>query len=123
MGIVDKGVTYSYSVGFWGTLQHPEVLVVGVHPIEATKFLWLLHDRIEAGEAFRPGERYSEVCEGYDVTFLEIPSPHKPLNVAHKLYEGEFQALQLIFPDSEGRFPGEDGYKMDSQRIADGQWE
>src|SRR4051794_1833600 len=55
---------FAYTVGLWLTLRHPELVLVGrwqrAHATIAT-----VVRLIEAGHAFAPGDRSSEILEGY----------------------------------------------------------
>jgi len=52
---VDAEVPWTYTVGLRWELDHPELVVVGVDPVEAHHLLRDLVDRIEAGEILHEG--------------------------------------------------------------------
>jgi hypothetical protein len=106
----DPGVHFSYSVGFQEHDQ-PEVIVLGLPPDFAHAIIHSLYDKIVAGEKLEDGQRLDEVIEDYQVLLRAIPPGEAPVNVAKSYYEREVPALQVLWPDKEGRFPGEEGCK------------
>ncbi len=52
---VDAGVRWTYTVGLRWELDHPELIVVGLDPVEAHRLLRDLVDRIDAGEVLHEG--------------------------------------------------------------------
>jgi Domain of unknown function (DUF4262) len=111
---------FSYSVGFFLHNEHPELIVVGLPNETAHSILWTLYNRISAGERFQAGDSISGVIQGFDVRLRAMPADGRPLNVARSYFElDELPALQVIWPDEDGRFPGEEGCNENYERMQD----
>lgn len=67
---VDADVPWTYTAGLRWRHHHPELIVVGVDPIEAHRLLRDLVGRIEAGEVARPGALI--VLPDVEVTFGHV---------------------------------------------------
>lgn len=111
----EPGPAFGYTVGFWETWKHPEVLMVGL-PIKVMHHLaWDFAEGIKEGKSFRDGEEVDGMLQdGYRLRFRKIEPPFRPLNMARRFYAGDdFEAVQAVFPDMEHRFPWDDGYDLD----------
>ena len=105
-----EGPGFAYTVGLYHSFRHPELIVVGLPPEVAHNVLNI------AGEAIRRGMRYSEAVQTSDLfedracRFRRMPEGQYPNYLGWDLwfYDGPaFPALQLIWPDQEGRWPWE----------------
>jgi hypothetical protein len=67
---VDAAVPWTYTIGLRWRLDHPELIVVGVHPVDAHHLLHELVERIEDGAVLRPGELV--VLSDVEVTFGHV---------------------------------------------------
>lgn len=109
---VDPGPLFMYSIGFYNYSKHPEFIIVGLHPDQAHPMLHGLFERVRRGERFEDGQLDDGVLEGYNVRFKALPPAGRPLNVARNYFElDELPALQVLWPDSNGVFPDEDGFE------------
>jgi len=105
------GMPFIYSIGFYNYSNHPEMIIVGLDPNVGHTMLHTLFERVRSGERFEDGQRVSEVLDGYDVEFRAMPPAGRPLNAARSYFElEELPALQVMWPDAEGLFPGEPGF-------------
>jgi hypothetical protein len=101
---------FVYSIGFYEHDDHPEMLIAGVGHQVGHTILGGLYQRIADGERFEDGERSAGVLVGYDVLFRALPRDGRPANVARSYYGVNLlPVLQVVWPDADGRFPGEDG--------------
>lgn len=115
----DDTPPFAYSIGFQEH-DHPEVIVIGLTPVIAHQIIGGLYDRVAAGETFADGQRDSRVLDGYDVMFREMPPDGRPLNMARRYYGvDDLPALQIVWPDREGRFPDEEGFDPQYAGIQD----
>lgn len=122
---VDPGPPFLYSIGFQDH-GHPEVIVVGLPHEVMHGMVANFYKRVSEGELFRDGERVVDILHGYEVEMRTVPQPGRPLYQAMNYYCVEFiDALQVLWPDKEGFFPGEDGmdanmeYAQDIERVRD----
>jgi len=100
---------WSHTVGLTG-FGHPEVVVVGL-PFEAGEtYLNLVGEAVRAGARFTPGTRTTALTDAESpVVFLTVEDTTR-LAVLEQLY-GSVDALQLVWPDSAGALPWEDGHR------------
>jgi hypothetical protein len=100
---------WSYTVGLTG-LEHPEVIVVGL-PFEAAEtYLNLVGEAVRAGARFSPGVVTTALTDADSpVVFLQVADTSR-LAVAEQ-FSGSLEALQLVWPDSTGKLPWEEGHR------------
>ena len=100
---------WSHTVGLTG-LGHPEVIVVGL-PFEAgEKYLNLVGEAVRAGARFSPGAATTALTDADSpVVFLAVEDADR-LTVAEQFY-GSVDALQLVWPDSAGTLPWQEGHR------------
>ena len=100
---------YSHTAGLTA-FGHPEVIVVGL-PFEAGEtYLNLVGEAVRAGAAFGPGVVTTALTDADSpVVFLAVEDTAR-LAVVEQLY-GSVDALQLVWPDSTGTLPWEEGHR------------
>jgi hypothetical protein len=100
-----------YTVGLRQTYDHPEILIVGLAGDVPHGMARALVGAIADGASFGAGDRSDAILEGYDVTFSSVGPDvsRKWLPLAAWYYDDDsWEALQLLWPDRAGLFPGED---------------
>jgi hypothetical protein len=81
--------------------KHPNFqIVIGVSDVVAHKIFWELFRKVEKGTKFKPGKDYEGIIDGFPVRFFKVKET------------GE-EVLRVIFPDKDGRFPGDRGVNDD----------
>lgn len=110
--VPEKGDTpdYAYSVGLFRTYGHPEIIVLGLPPATLEEIVETLAESVGEGHQFTDSSRSADVLEGYDVLFRSVSSRSlaKYFSAAIEYYgESLFPAVQCIWPDRAGRYPGE----------------
>jgi hypothetical protein len=106
----EGGAPFTYTIGLVKTLEHPELIVYGLEHKQAHSILWSAIELIKTEEVkLEPGKRYARVIQDLDVEMRAGHPSGRPANAARRFYEGDVALVQLVLPDSEGRFPGEDG--------------
>ena len=101
---------FSFSVGITKTAAAPELIVIGLRQELAQTLINDYYQRVRAGEAFRAGERYAGFLEEFDVALERVAESFYEEYLGYNLgfYEGaNFEALQLIYPNTEGIWPWE----------------
>lgn len=111
----EEGPGFSFSVGFYYTLQQPEILIMGLKQEVAHDLLRIAYVQMRGGRSFKPFERYSDFAQGCDCAFAPIGIEHYREHLGYAMWfyrslPNPFPALQLIWPDKRGRFPWENGF-------------
>ncbi len=103
---------FTYTVGLGPSFGHPEVVLVGgwqhAHP-----FLNVVGDLVADGKRFRPGDTSSEVLDGYVVRFDPVAQSRREELLTWASWAARrrpFEALQLVLPDREARWPEDPQY-------------
>lgn len=77
-------------------------------------------DELRTGRRLRRGDRSVEVLDGSEVRFCGVPVPvrRQLMTYTDWLYDREpFDALQVIWPDTEDRWPWEEGSRGAYQPV------
>ncbi len=101
---------WAYTVGIERTLGHSELVMSGLPPETMQPILNNIGMLIRNGAYFIPGIQADNVLQNYQVAFRTVHySWYTSLfGVARRIYgHWEFQMLQVLYPDSAGRFPWE----------------
>lgn len=100
-------VMMSYSVGISETLDRPEIVVFGLPTEVGRNLINTLAGRWRDGEAVRVGVPIERLLEGFDAYVLPVPKgvTERRLFVANHLMDESYECVQLVWPDSAGRFP------------------
>ncbi len=101
---------YSYSIGIATSSRAPELIIVG---LSAKLSHWMINEynrRVRSGEQFLAGVLYLGFLEGFAVQFGPVAREYREefMRSACWLHGGsEFDALQLIWPNTSGVWPWE----------------
>lgn len=104
----ENAPSFSYTVGFKETLNHSEVIISGLNTKLMHQLLNDIGELIKKGNKFSSGDTSNEVVKGYPVKFLAVSESNvqEYFRAASAYYgEGQFQALQCLWPDKNGTFP------------------
>ena len=105
--------SYTYSVGLTSTYEHPELVIFGV-PFEiAMGILGDAAKRVRDGTLVcTDGGSDDRLVQGFPVVFRTVPADaiREHLRIADVLeHDAPLSALQIIWPDPNGKFPWENG--------------
>jgi hypothetical protein len=103
-----EGPGFQYSIGFFRSFKHPEVLIFGQQRNVMHGMLTRIADGIREGKQYAAGTEAEDILDGYRCVFRIVPSKLVPeyLGFANWFYDyKEFSVVQCIWPDREGRFP------------------
>lgn len=111
---------FAYTVGL--TVRDvPEFIVCGLAMPTAHTILNDLGERVRAGQRFTDGDVLSDVLRDYDVRLVAVSDTRERLRVANTLFGGAdgtaVRALQVVYPDVEGRWPWEAGSGVAGQPV------
>ena len=103
---------FSFTTGFWSSVQAPELIVFSLKSHTAHDVLWDVYRLIQQGMSPRVGERLSGIFENFDAVFLPVSKSVYPdyFGWSRWFYGGDdWPCLQLVWPDADGAFPWEPG--------------
>jgi len=110
----DEGPGFGFTVGLYYSYGHPELFVQGLDVETAHGIFWSAVRELErTGEALRDGDETHALLEGYPARLRAMPrSAYRPnLGTAMWFYKPiapeQFPALQVLWPDKAGKFPGD----------------
>ena len=115
----DVKPSFSYSVGFWKTLNSPEVIIFGLPGKLMHSMLWEMFRQIRDGAQLEDGRRWSNLIEGFDCISHKV----HPDNMQREYFNSALwywgdpeergaalEAYQLVWPGSkDGLFPWQVG--------------
>jgi len=110
----DEGPGYSFTVGLWHSFEQPEIVVFGLDQDIAHDVLNAIADEAAEERKYLADTRHDDVLIGYPVRFLGVPKQRHDdvLGAAVWAYDGaDFPAVQLVWPDKQGRWPWEPGVR------------
>ena len=103
-----EGPGFQYSIGFFRSFKHPEVLIFGQQSKVMHGMLTRIADGIREGKRYAAGSEAEDILDGYRCVFRRVPIElvREYLGHAQWYYDyDEFPALQCIWPDRGGRYP------------------
>ena len=71
----EGGPGWSYSVGLYHTLRHPEIAIIGLPPGVAHQLINDAGNQVRDGEHFVDRAVSAELLKGYSCTFQSVPAP------------------------------------------------
>lgn len=101
---------WSYTIGLRAVLLPELIIVGGVAGQAQQQILNTLAARMRTGDELAVGKRDPAVLEGVEVTYLEVADTTTELFTIANHVQSAFRALQVVWPDTENRFPWEPGY-------------
>jgi hypothetical protein len=105
----EQGPDFAYSIGFFHTMEHPEVILFGL-PVETSmKAVNVIGLDIQSGLKFQTNRIYEGILKPPHLCcFKEVDSRYYREHVGYALwfYESDpFPMLQCFWSDQYGRFP------------------
>ncbi|GBD48028.1 DUF4262 domain-containing protein [Methylopila sp. Yamaguchi] len=104
---------FSFSTGFWLSVNQPEILIFGMRSDVAHDVLWDLFRRAGQGETLPVGRHTDQVFANVPACLFPIDRRRyaEYLGWSRWFYCGDdFPCLQLVWPDPSGLFPWEQGF-------------
>ena len=108
--IADHAPPFAYTIGLMFTHQHPELIIFGLQQAGPDILRGMVH-RIGQGRRF-------DVLDEYDIVATAKIAPRPVHRTQHEFYlgyamgycreqgrPGGLQAIQIFWPDKQGRFP------------------
>jgi hypothetical protein len=105
---------FTYTIGFQDLFGIPEVLIMALPPASASALLHGIADQLKKREIQIPaaGGRVGQIIKGYDTLFVPVPDDianNTALAAKVRQKDKPFAVIQMLWPDTSGHFPGEEG--------------
>ena len=115
----DIGPGWAFTVGLWHSHRSPELAMFGLDTHKAMACLNLLGDAVRDGRPVADGQERDDVVEGWPVVLRTVERAwwRDFLGTATGFYRATrgVSFLQVVWPDREGRRPGDDGADPEAQ--------
>jgi hypothetical protein len=117
----EKGPPYAFSIGLFLNYGHPEIVIFGLTRSDSADFINDIRDRAAKGRLYAAGDVSDDLVPGYRCCFVDVPLERYGayLGTAIWFYAKSprpFPCLQLVWPDTEGRFPWQTACDADVKR-------
>lgn len=113
----DEGHQFWYSVGR-SMKDRPELLITG--PIQPEVGHWIINEaaKMDDTEPLQPGQEIpaDTLLGGYPVRIVAVDPREAEMYDAIRCFGEDITALQIVWPDMDGRFPGEEGFLFDEHQ-------
>jgi hypothetical protein len=112
----DKESDFAYSIGFFHSMGHPEILLFGLPLDTCMRAVNVIGIDIQNGMRFETGRVYDGILKRpHRICFREVDCRHYRDFVGYALwfYESDpFPMYQCIWSDELGRFPWDHGCRL-----------
>jgi hypothetical protein len=110
--IEDSGPSFAYTVGLWRTYKHAEFIVFGLPGQVMANLLHAVAQRVKEGQRFASHAFLAGLGSkfGIEVSPISQTPLQRYFGFAIDFYGEEMPAAQIIWPDSDGRFPANPEY-------------
>lgn len=111
---------WAFSVGFFHTFGHPEIVVFGLPDDVSTTLIDATGARVRGGARFPDGSEDEALMRPYRCAFRAVHAGwHQPvLGAARWFYqERDFSAIQLFWPDRAHRLPWDQAFDPELRDI------
>ena len=104
----EEGPGFGFTVGLHHSFEHPELILFGLELDLVGDVLNELGGRIARGGIFDTEEPPPQVLAGHECVFRDVALEHydEYLGYGNWFYRRPFPAIQLVWSDAQGRFPG-----------------
>jgi hypothetical protein len=120
IGIIDGRPNFAYSVGR-SLSDLPELLVTGTISMQIMQYMINEADRMEREEGIKIEDGYmfaeNELLQHYPVKVVAVDPRASEMFESISIGGDNITALQLVWPDMEGNFPGPDFNPKFSQPV------
>lgn len=104
------------------TFQHPELIVFGMESRALYGVLAAIVEGLRKGQSFAAPEAYEGVLDGSQIAVRKVHSTHHELYLGYAMGHsrhmnlGGLEAVQVFWPDKQGRFPFQANCDLDVYR-------
>jgi hypothetical protein len=116
---------FTYTTGLHTSRSHPELVVAALSAQVAHGLITAAVRLIDSGTRLEDGGQYSEIAEGLPIRARAV-TPHNcavTFGATRLWYGQDVPRLQLVWPDTRGRFPGDpENQAQQWQHLAGPMW-
>jgi hypothetical protein len=116
----DTGPGFGYSVGFFKTFGHPEVIIVGLKLDLIHSIINSIGEDLRKRETFDSGRFYPDLIEGYNCYFVKVDDKYYRDYVGYALwfYHGNnFPIFQCIYPTKKNIYPWQNDWPEEISNL------
>ena len=118
---------WAFTTGLWHTYRSPEVAVFGLPSDIANRCLAAAVDQAAAGKPLAPSEERSEILKSLPVAIRPVDESWRRqlfgINVSfYRNTKPNVPFAQMLWPDREGRFPGQSGFAEEYDGLQPHLW-
>jgi hypothetical protein len=112
----NQGPSFVYSIGMMQTLNHPEIIMFGLDTSLMATVINDIGDDIRSGRPFRQPGLYEGILKNFACKIEPVHEKYHPEYLGYAMWHrrhvghiGTLQAVQCLWPDKVGLFPGDPG--------------
>lgn len=111
--------SFSYSVGFYDTFGHPEVIFIGLKTDLAHLLINNIGETIREGFTFQGNVFYSNILDNFQCKMIPVDEDFYGEYVGRAVgyYNQPFPLLQCVYPTVTGVFPWEEDWPEDLREL------
>jgi hypothetical protein len=116
----ENGPGFCYTVGFYKTFNHPEIVIIGLNPDLAHVLINNIGEDIKNGITYQSGQFYAEIIDNFNCLLLTVNKENysEYFGYANWYYQNNnFPVLQCIYPTVKGIYPWEDEWPISIQDM------
>lgn len=120
---------FSYTTGFWSSLNFPELITFALKDDAAHQISWNVFNDLKRRREMLLKQRLSDILDGADVVMVPVDKRYyaEHLGWSRWFYGGdEFPCVELVWPDRNNLFPWERGFERDfdgkQPDLSSGSW-
>jgi hypothetical protein len=114
----DKLPSFCYSTGVYKSFWIPEIFISALPQNLSFELVKNYVEKFKNSKAIPLNEKIDEISDRFPVYLIEVPIENlKEYAISSiRVYGNErYEYVQLIYPDTKGRFPNESGYNYDQE--------
>ncbi len=112
----DNGPSFCYSTGLYESFGIPELFISSLPQNLSHSLIEAYANEFKTGNPITLGARLEDLTDRFPVYLIEVANDKlKEYALSSVRFYGvrNYKYVQLIYPDTNGRFPGEEGYNYD----------
>lgn len=122
-----EGPGFTYSIGL-GEIGAPELVIWGLPHEIGHAFIGMYYEKAKGGWRPKDWERCSDFATDYDCVFRrvdpEVAKDTATMSILHAEAAGRdnFELFAMVWPDTAGKFPWEEGFNEKYRRAQPDVW-